>query len=155
MIKQRFDSRGVRQLVICKVENPKTKKNPGYSTNFSWELWNTPAQEYMQSIEALSYKRTLEIFKEAYQLTDWLGRRSPFIQVDNDISNVACASLHSNDEDPGTFDDGVDGTEHQADDGSWDSNVNNAQARVQGGATTADHDGDNLDCHLLSTSKQV
>ena len=37
------------------------------------------------------------------------------------------ASLHSDDEDPGTFDDGVDGAEHQADDDSWDSNVN-AQA---------------------------
>jgi hypothetical protein len=126
MIKQRFDSCCVQQLVVRKVENPETKKNSGYSTDFSWELWNTPAQEYyMQSIEALSYmyERTLEIFKEAYQLTDWLGRRSPFIQVDNDILNTACTSLHSNDEDPGTFDDGVDGAEHQADDGSWDSNV--------------------------------
>ena len=63
------------------------------------------------------------------------------------------ASLHSDDEDPGTFDDGVDGAEHQADDDSWDSNVN-AQARVQGGAATDDHDGDNLDCRLLSTSNR-
>ena len=85
MIKQKIDSRGVRWLVVRKVENPETKKNLGYSTDFSWELWNTAAQQYMQSIEALSYERTLEIFKEAYQLTDWLGRQSPFIQVDNDM----------------------------------------------------------------------
>ena len=112
MIKQKIDSCDVQWLVICKAENPKTKKNSGYSTDFSWELWNTTAQQYMQSIKALSYEWTLEISKEVYQLLiRW---------ADKALSHT---SLHSDDKDPGTSGDGVDGTEDQGDDDSWNSNV--------------------------------
>jgi hypothetical protein len=142
MIEQKVDSRGIQRLVVRKVENPETKKSSGYSTDFSWELWNTAAQQYMESIKALGDKRIMEILQESFNLTDSLGRRNPFVQVDRETSNSARTALRSDDEDLETSEwQGVDDAQYQED----DDNTSTQHARTREGAAADDSDADNLD----------
>ena len=69
--------------------------------------------------------------------------------------DLACTCCHSNDKDPETSGDGVNGAEYPGDDDGWDSNVT-TQAQVQGRATN-DSDCNNLDWRpaALGTSEQA
>ncbi|KAF8346246.1 hypothetical protein F5887DRAFT_1073894 [Amanita rubescens] len=128
-------------------KNPETKKNSGYATDFSWELWNTAAEQYMQSIKALSDQRILEILQETFNLTDLLCRRNPFFQVDSEMWN--------DDEDLETSGRHVGDAEYQADVDACDSDTSSPRARVQAGAAT--DNTDNLDRRPLAkaTARQA
>lgn len=75
MIEERTTPRGAKQLAVRKSENPKTKKNSGYLTDFSWDMWNMAAEEYMESIKSLDQKRILEILNCAFAVPDYVGRQ--------------------------------------------------------------------------------
>ena len=152
MIHEKVDSRGVRRLVVRKVENPETKKNSGYATDFSWELWNTAAEQYMQSIKALGNQRILEILIESFDLSNSPCRRTPFLPHSETL-NSARVSLHSDDEDLETSGHHVVGDgEYQADVNACDSDTN-LRARVG----TAINNTDNLDRrpHAKATARPV
>jgi hypothetical protein len=130
MIEEKTTSRGVTQLVIRKSENPETKKNSGYLTDFSWDIWNTAAEEYMESIKALDNKRILEILNLAFAVPDYVGRkmRRQAVASHGETSRSARAALHSDVETDGRL---GDDTVRQANGGG---EPETAQAHVGGAA---------------------
>ena len=133
MIEERTTPRGAKQLAVRKSENPETKKNSGYLTDFSWDMWNMAAEEYMESIKSLDQKRILEILNCAFAVPDYVGRqRRRQAASRGETSHSARAALHSDVETDGEI---GDGTEHPKANGSGDSGT--SQAHV-GGATVND-----------------
>ena len=126
MIEERTTPCGIKQLAVRKSENPETKKNSGYLTDFSWDMWNTAAEEYMESIKSLNQKRILEILNGAFVVPDYVGRqRRRQAPSHAETSRSACAALHSDVETDGRI---GDGTECPKANGSGDSSgatVNN------------------------------
>ena len=100
-------------LGVRKIENPETKKNSGFLTDFSWEHWNDAAVDYLQSVNALNESRILEVLNKTFFIPDHAGRKMRHTGILRHSqllnSGSARATLHSDTESDNKESDPCDG----------------------------------------------
>lgn len=94
MIEERVDSKGIKKLVVQKLQNPRTGNQSGLRQEFSTAGWNQATLDYFSSIKNLSAHRLTVIFDEAQGLVVKGIQRFKVSESDKS----ACATLQSDDE---------------------------------------------------------